>query len=64
MDFFESRYRTELKQILADHVTELLEKKLEDDPDFKKLLNNKNSKDPYSAAEKLFLKLFDIKNTK
>jgi LAO/AO transport system kinase len=58
MDFFESRYRTELKQILLGHVTELLEKKLEDDPDFKKLLNNKNSKDPYSAAEKIFTRLF------
>lgn len=64
IDFFKSRYRIELKQILLDHASELLEKKLEDDHGFKKLLDNKNSKDPYSAAEKLFLKLFDIKNTR
>lgn len=64
IDFFKSRYRIELKQILLDHVTELLEKKLEDDHGFKKLLDNKNSKDPYSAAEKLFLKLFNIKITR
>jgi len=63
-DFFKSRYKTELKQILLDHVIELLEKKLEDDPDFKKLLDSKNNKDPYSTAEKLFLKLFNIKNTR
>ena len=63
-DFFKSRYEIELKQILSDHITELLEKKLEDDPDFKKLLDSKNSKDPYNAAEKLFLRLFDIKTKK
>ncbi len=62
--FFKTRYKTELKQILLDHVTELLEKKLAGDHGFKKLLGSKNSKDPYSAAEKLFLKLFDIKNTR
>ena len=64
VDFFKSRYKTELKQILLDHITELLDKKLEDDFDFKKLLDSKNNEDPYSAAEKLFLKLFDIKNTR
>jgi len=59
--FFKFRYEIELKQILLDHITELLEKKLEDDHEFKKLLDSKNNKDPYNAAEKLFLKLFDIK---
>ena len=64
IDFFKSRYRIELKQILLDHASELLEKKLEDDHGFKKVLDSKNNTDPYSAAEKLFLKLFDIKNTR
>jgi len=64
IDFFKSRYRIELKQILLDHASELLEKKLAGDHGFKKLLDSKNNTDPYSAAEKLFLKLFDIKNTR
>jgi len=56
--FFKSRFITELKQILLDNVTELLEKKIEDDPVFKRLLSSKNSKDPYSAAEKILKRLF------
>lgn len=56
--FFKSRFITELKQILLDHMTELLEKKLEDDSVFKKIVNNKNSIDPYSAAEKILNRLF------
>lgn len=63
-DFYKSRHKTELKQILLDHIIELLDKKFEDDPDFKKLLDNKNSIDPYTASEKLFLKLFNIKTTR
>lgn len=58
--FFKSRYEIELKQILSDRITELMEKKFEDDHEFKKLLDS-NNEDPYSAAEKLFLRLFDTK---
>jgi len=61
LSFFKSRYEIELKQILLDKVTELLEKKLEDDPGFKKLLESKSKKDPYSTAENIFFRLFDIK---
>ena len=59
--FFKTRYEIELKQILLDHITELLENKLEGDHEFKKLLDSKNKKDPYSTAEKIFSRLFDIK---
>lgn len=56
--FFKSKFIIELKQILLDHVTELLEKKIEDDPVSKRLISSKNSKDPYSAAEKILNRLF------
>jgi len=56
--FFKSRFVIELKQILLDHITKLLEKKLEDDPEFKRLLSSKDSIDPYSAAEKILNRLF------
>lgn len=62
--FFKSRFKIELRQILSDHVEELLEKKLEDNPGFKKLIDSKENTDPYSAAEKIFSNLLDIKTKK
>lgn len=56
--FFKSRFVIELKQILLDHITKLLDKKLKDDPEFKRLLSSKDSIDPYSAAEKILNRLF------
>lgn len=62
--FFKSRFKTELKQILSDHIEELLEKKMEDDTRLKKLLESKENRDPYIAAEKIFSGLFGIKTKK
>ncbi len=56
--FFKSRFVIELKQIFLDHITKLLEKKLEDDSEFKRLLSSKDSIDPYSTAEKILNRLF------
>ena len=58
--FFKSRFKTEIKQILSGHIEELLEKKIGSDPAFKKILKSTEKGDPYSSAEKIFSKIFDI----
>lgn len=60
-DFFKSRYDIELNQLLEGHMEEMLKKKLKEDPDFTKRLDHKNNIDPYTAAEKIFTKLFNKK---
>ena len=62
--FFKSRFKTELKQILSDHIEDLLENKIENDSRLKELLESKENKDPYTAAEKIFSGLLDIKTKK
>ena len=60
-DFFKSRYDIELNQLLAGHMEQMLQERLKEDSKFTKLMDHKNNIDPYTAAEKIFTKLFNKK---
>ena len=54
-DYFKHKSDSDLKEIIIDHLTNLLFKELEDDDLYKKLLKDMMSskKDPYSVAEEI-----------
>jgi LAO/AO transport system kinase len=59
--FFKERFKTELKQILSDHIDDMVREKIEGEKGFNKLMEGKEKLDPYSAAEEIINILFDKK---
>jgi LAO/AO transport system kinase len=59
--FFEERFKIELKQILSDHIDDMVREKTDEDSSFEKLLGRKDKLDPYTAAEEIINKLFNKK---
>jgi LAO/AO transport system kinase len=58
-EFFMSRYDIELNQLILGHMEELLVEKVKNDPGFIRSKTGKDSKDPYTEAEKIFNILFN-----
>jgi len=59
--FFETRFKTELQQILTDHIGDIVRKKMADNTTLKKILDGKDKVDPYTAAEEIISSLFKMR---
>lgn len=62
-DYFKNKSNNDMKEIISDHLSNLLFEKLESDSLYKKLLDDliRNGRDPYTAAEKILSQFFDFK---
>ncbi len=57
--FFKKRFKTELQQILSEHIEDIVREKMDDGTSLKKILDGKDKADPYTAAEEILKELFD-----